>query len=265
MKKIAIFGVPRCGSSWLSQIFNSHPHVAMRFQPLFSYEHKSRLSANSSAGEILDFFNQIHKSRDAFVLMTSDLHKHYPSFSKSSIPTHIAFKETRYLHIIQNILQQCSEIKIIGIVRNPLATLASWMQAPKEFYTEWDIHAEWRKAPSKNQNRPEEFFGFDKWKEVAEHFIQFGSQYPDQFKMLRYEQLNSNPLETATNLFKFCSLQMHPQVLKFIKSSKSVHDASPYSVFRAKANDQQWRYILPEDIVQEIRREMSGTILQTFL
>ena len=265
MKKFAIFGVPRCGSSWLSQIFNSHPGVAMRFQPLFSYEYKGRLSANSSAREMLDFFDKIYKSNDAFVLMTSALHKNYPNFSKSSIPTHIAFKETRYLHIIQNILQRCSEIKIIGIVRNPLATLASWMQAPKEFHPEWDIYEEWRKAPSKNQNRPEEFFGFDKWKEVAEQFIYFESQYPNQFKMLRYEQLNSKSVEITTDFFKFCGLQIHPQVLKFIESSKSVHDANPYSVFRAKANDQQWRYILPEDIVQEIRQEINGTILQTFL
>lgn len=38
----------------------------------------------------------------------------------------------RYLHIIENLLIQCPDIKILGIVRNPLATLASWINAPKE-------------------------------------------------------------------------------------------------------------------------------------
>ena len=37
MKNVAIFGVPRSGTSWLGQIFNSSPMVAYRFQPLFSY------------------------------------------------------------------------------------------------------------------------------------------------------------------------------------------------------------------------------------
>lgn len=265
MKKLAIFGVPRCGSSWLSQIFNSHPDVAMRFQPLFSYEHKGMLSENSTAEEILDFFNKIYKSKDEFVLMRSAFHKNYPKFSKSPLPTHIAFKETRYLHIIQNILTRCPEIKFLGMVRNPLATIASWMKAPKEFSREWNIHTEWREAPSKNKGKVEEFYGFGKWKNIAEHFIKFESQYPNQFTLVRYEQLNKNPVAVTNYLFQFCSLQMHPQVSKFIESSKSVHDSDPYSVFRAKANDNEWRDILPEDIVQEILWEINGTILQTFL
>ena len=44
LKKIAIFSVPRSGSSWLGQIFNSHEDVSFRMQPLFSYSHKSALN-----------------------------------------------------------------------------------------------------------------------------------------------------------------------------------------------------------------------------
>ncbi|MDF1594396.1 MAG: sulfotransferase, partial [Desulfobacterales bacterium] len=167
MDKIAIFGVPRSGTTWLSQIFNSHPGVALRFQPLFSYGHKGRLSEYSSAMEIRKFFKEILFTQDPFALMTTEFQKNYPTFEKSEKPTHIVFKETRYLHIIENMLNICSEIKIIGIVRNPLSVLASWVRAPKEFNKEWDINREWLYAPSKNQNRPEEFYGFDKWKEVA--------------------------------------------------------------------------------------------------
>jgi len=265
MKKIGIFGTPRSGTSWLGHIFNSHPDVALRFQPLFSYGHKGSLSTDSSAEEIRTFFEDILYTQDAFATMTAETQKNYPAFQKSAQPTHIVFKETRYLHVIENILTKCSEVKIVGIVRNPLAVLASWVAAPKEFNPEWDIHSEWRGAPSKNQNRPEEFFGFDKWKESAVAFLRFKSQFPQQFLLVRYAELNRAPLETTKQLFDFCKLEICDQVQGFLSASKSRHDSDPYSVFRAKANDDRWQGVLPDEIVNQILLELKHTPLDIFL
>ncbi len=266
MEKIAIFGVPRSGTSWLSAIFNSHPDVAMRFQPLFSYEHKGRLNEHSTCAEIEAFFAEILASHDEFALMRSQMHKNYPDFFKSERPTSIAFKETRYLHIIENMLEQNPEVKVIGIIRNPLAVLGSWVRLPREFDPAWDILEEWRAAPGKNQNKPEEFYGFDKWKETALHFLEFAERYPRQCQWTSYKRLNSEPLQTASGLLAFCGLQVHPQVAAFIKMSRSMHDGDdPYSVFRSRADDRQWRDILPGCIVDEVRRELAGSPLEHFL
>ncbi|HTN94173.1 MAG TPA: sulfotransferase [Gallionella sp.] len=265
MKKIAIFGTPRSGTSWLGHIFNSHPDVALRFQPLFSYGHKGSLSTDSSAEEIRKFFEDILNTQDTFATMKADSQKNYPAFQKSAWPSHIVFKETRYLHIVENILKKCSDVKIVGIVRNPLAVLASWMSAPKEFNHEWDIDSEWRGAPRKNQNRPEEFFGFDKWKESAAAFLQFQSQFPQQFILVRYGELNRTPLDTTKLLFDFCELEVCGQVRDFLSESKSRHDEDPYSVYRAKANDTHWKDILPTDIVDEVCGDLRNTSLQIFL
>lgn len=264
MDKIAIFGVPRSGTSWLSQIINSHPDVVLRFQPLFSYGHKGRLTDHSTDDEINRFFFEIIHSQDPFALMHSDIHESYPDFVKSASPTHIAFKETRYLHIIENILGRESDVKILGIVRNPMATLASWIQLPKEFKPEWNIHQEWRLAQRKNQGKPEEFFGFEKWKIAAENFLRFEKEYANLFKLVRYDKLNTNTLETANTIFNFIGLNMHPQVSEFIEASSAVHEANPYSVYRSKANDNQWRGILPSDIVREIQNELHNSPLQSF-
>lgn len=265
MKKIGIFGTPRSGTSWLSQILNSHPDVALRFQPLFSYGHKGSLTARSSAEEIRTFFEEILYTQDAFATMTSETQKNYPAFQKTVRPTHIVFKETRYLHIIENILTQCSEVKIIGIIRNPLAVLASWVSAPKEFNPEWDINSEWRWAPSKNQNKPEEFFGFDKWKESAEAFLRFKIQFSQQFFLVRYDELNKRPLDTIKKLFDFCELEVCDQVQQFLVDSKSRHDPDPYSVYRANASDKRWQDILPEEITKQIMLELKNTPLDIFL
>lgn len=265
MDKIAIFGVPRSGTTWLSQILNSHPDVALRFQPLFSYGHKGSLSERSSAAEIRKFFEEIFCTQDAFALMATEMQKNYPAFQKAVTPTHIVFKETRYLNIIKNILTQCSEVKIIGIVRNPLAVMASWVLAPKEFNPAWDINREWRGAPSKNQNRPEEFYGFDKWKVSAEAFLRFKSQFPQQFLLVRYDELNRAPLDTTRKLFDFCGLKVCDQVENFLSASKSRHDSDPYSVFRANASDKRWQDILPDEIAKQIMLELKNTSLDIFL
>ena len=265
MKKIAIVGVPRSGTSWLGQIFNSHPDVAFRFQPLFSYGHKGRLSEHSSADEIRAFFDEILSSQDAFALMKSDFQKNYPAFVKSVQPSHIAFKETRYLHVIENVLVQCRDVSVVGIVRNPLAVMASWVSAPKEFDPAWDLVKEWRGAPSKNQNRPEEFYGFDKWREIAAAFLRFEAQYPKRFALVRYDELNRSPIAVTRGLFELCGLEVHAQVEEFLRLSKSRHDADPYSVFRARANDDKWQGVLPDDIVEQVIREVHGTPLSAFL
>lgn len=265
MNKIAIFGVPRSGTSWLSQIFNSHPEVVMRFQPLFSYGHKGRIDDMSSAAQINLFFQEIFNSQDPFVLLEEGTHKKGPTFEKSEHPLHIVFKETRYLHVVENILQKTADVKIIGIVRNPLSVLASWIRAPKEFKPEWSIDEEWRYATSKNQGRIEEFYGFEKWKEVALKFLRLQKDYQDRFKLITYERLRLDTQREVERIFGFCGLEMRAEVANFIADSKSRQDNDPYSVYKLKTDDEQWKEILPKNIIEAVKLEMSDTQLMQFL
>src|SRR5690606_40577357 len=61
---IAIHGAPRSGTSWLGQVFNSHPQVQYRYQPLFSYAFKGRVGAHSSRQEFLDLFADLATTED---------------------------------------------------------------------------------------------------------------------------------------------------------------------------------------------------------
>ncbi|MFA0037469.1 sulfotransferase [Vibrio chagasii] len=265
MKKVALFGVPRSGTSWLSQLFNSHPSIALRFQPLFSFEHKERLNMSSSFEDIDAFFNEILNSSDEMALMTSRAHKGYPSFVKSDIPSTVMFKETRYLNLVEHLLAEDCSLKIIGIIRNPLSTIASWYKAPKEFDPRWSIFEEWKYANKKNQGRDEEFYGFYKWLEVTRMFVDLEKKYPLQFKIVKYSDLNDNTESTIRSLFDFLSLKVESQTIDFIQQSKSRHDDDPYSVYRAKANDQAWKDILPIEISDEIQKLLSDYQLEDYL
>lgn len=267
MKKVAIFGPPRSGTSWLGQIFNSHPEVVLRFQPLFSYEHKGALSGASTRKEIQSFFHAILNSNDLFTLMEAESQSEweYPSFTKSSAPTHLVFKETRYLQIVENLLQAGDDVVVVGIIRDPLATLASWVSAPKEFSPDWDVREEWRLASKKNGGRPEEYFGFERWKEVATNFLRFETLYPDRFRLVRYAALNQSPDSVISDLFHFCSLALHPQVADFIRQSRGRQSDDAYSVYRLPSDDTRWREVLPDDIVDAVIRELNPSPLCEFI
>lgn len=264
MHKIALFGVPRSGTSWLGQLFNSHPDVFFSYQPLFSYSHKGKLSEHSSRQEIESFFQSIREKRDDFADMNSDFHKNYPVFHKNGSPAFTVFKETRYLHIVENLLLKDEGIKIIGIVRNPYDTLLSWINAPKEFSSDWDISREWRSAPSKNQGKPEEFYGYEKWKEAYMLFTGFQDRFPQQFRLVYYRDLSETPVPTVQELFDFCGLGLHGQVLSFIQDSRTRHDDDPYSVYRARAGANDRGRTLPREVVHEIAEDLSRENITQF-
>lgn len=263
---IAIHGAPRSGTSWLGQIFNSSPQVAYRFQPLFSYAFKSRIGPDSTRAEILAFFSDIHASRDDFLLQTDKLDSGaYPRFRKHENQDVLVYKEVRYHHILKNLLTLVPEVRVIGLVRHPCAVLNSWLRAPREFLPEWDVEREWRMAPSKNQGRPEEFYGFEKWMEVAQLFLELAQAYPDRFLLVRYVDLLRDTRRAVERLFSFTGLEISEQTLNFLDASGRADHPDTYAVFRRKGRDIAWKEELPTSIQNAVVDELRETPLAMFL
>lgn len=265
--RIGIHSVPRSGSTWLGSIFDSHPLVTYKLQPLFSYAFKDRLTITSTNQDIDLFFKELVNSQDDFLDQRDGKQRGIiPEFKKED-PRAIVYKEVRYHHILNNLLDKDNKLKVIGIVRNPLSVIYSWWNAPKEFRADlgWSIKNEWRFAPSKNLGRPEEFNGYEKWKEVAILFRNLKLKYPDRFYLLRYSDLIRETELTVETLFKFMNLKMTSQTLHFIKqsSNKKVDDA--YGVYRTNQTDNKWKGSLPQDIVNFIRKDVNLHDLSEFL
>lgn len=255
MERIAIHSVPRSGSTWLGSIFDSHPNVAYRYQPLFSYGHKGKLNPSSTKAEIVNFYQDILRTTDDFVLQKEAISMaRVPSFLKDSC-THIAYKEVRYHNILENMLSQDGGLKIIGLVRNPLAVINSWLKAPKEFRSDlgWRIQDEWRFAQKKNQNKPEEFNGFEKWIEATLLFERLKNLYPNQFFLVRYLDLLTQTENAVKEIFAFCGLHFAQQTADFLKLAKQQKNEDAYSVFRSKKTDKRWEKELPQEIIDKIR------------
>jgi hypothetical protein len=177
----------------------------------------------------------------------------------------MVMKMVRYHHLIEKLLNDVPNLTVIGIVRHPCGVINSWLQAPKEFRPEWDPLEEWRYAPKKNQGRVEEFNGFEKWKEVAQMFLQLELNQPERFRLVQFEELVRNPFWHVENLLHAVGLEMHEQVLNFIVSSQNVHHGDAYSVYKDPKVVDRWRKELPHQIMDEILRDTQQAGLERFL
>lgn len=256
MHKLALFSVPRSGSTWLGEMINSSPEVVYKFQPNFAYSFPYELSNSLSTGEIDEFFYELLRTKDNFVngeLSISSKKKAY-SFQKSN-PTFLCFKETHYLNVIEHLLET-SSTKIIGLVRSPFAVINSWLSIPKEFNPDWSIKEEWKNAILKNENVETHYFGYIKWKEACFMFIKLKMQYPEQFYLVNYDDLLKNAEKEVRGIFEFLDISYTQQTRDFISKSTSNQTNDAYAVFKKKTDDLAWQASLPDFIELKIKGDI---------
>ena len=162
MQKIAIHSVPRSGSTWLGEIFNSSPVVKYCFQPLFSYKLKDYLDEFSDKASIEIFFRSLLETSDEFICQNLQREMGaLTSFRKSASITHVVYKEVRYHHILKNLIEKDKELRLILLVRDPIEVMNSWINSPREFDPSWSINDQLNTAPLKNLGQKENFFGLN--------------------------------------------------------------------------------------------------------
>lgn len=258
---VALYGVPRSGTSWLGEIFNSSYNTVYRFQPLFSYRFKNRISIEDSKTDLEVFFEELYRENNDEFLNQIEQRRtgKYPIFKKDEENLFsLVYKECRYLYTVPFLLKEDADIKVIGIVRNPIDVLESWLNSPHGYKRKWDIYGEWKWAARKNEYRPENYFGYYKWKECIKMFADMMESYPRQFVVVRYEDLVDDTVYETKRLFQFCNISYTDQTEQFILDSKSKTNDDVYSVYREKGHKSEREMYLPEDIKEEIKRDLKS-------
>lgn len=261
-----IAGMPRSGTTWLSQIFASSPDVRLKFCPLFSYEFKNSLDENSSADDWNKLFFDVYHRKSEY-LDQNYLRKKglVPTFTdKKENPHHLFIKSTRFHNLIPYILRLDDRIRFIHTVRHPCATIHSWLTNPNEFPPQADPMTEWRTG-SCRKTGPGEFWGFDDWKKVTIQALQLTKLYPRQFKILRYEVLVQDTKKFTKELFDYFDIPYEKQTDDFIELSRSKHDNNKRSVFKNPNFNENWLTKLDPSIVSACLAELKNTELEQFL
>lgn len=264
-KAIWIGGVARSGTSWIGQVFNSHEDIRFRFQPLFAYEFKSRVNEDSSNVDHMAFLNELWETESEF-LTQSDKVKlgDYPEFKKSDDASVLAFKENRYQSVIEPMLRRVNEMYLVGVVRHPCAVINSWRKNEKEFPAGSVLRDEWRFGGCKNSG-PEDYFGYYKWKEVANLYLDLESQYPDRAMVVQFEDLVRNRHEVTERMLAMVGLKLADQTNAFLTQSGGNHSDGYYAVYKNVEVTTKWKGDLDPYIVDEIYADLKGTRLERFL
>ncbi len=265
---LSLHGSPRSGTTWLGQIVDSSPQVRYKFQPLFSRSFKDYINVHSSKREILDYYSKLYEFEDDFLDRTIEKEKgiHETFTEKHAYPKYLSTKMVRYHYLIPTLIKQLDMVKIIGIVRNPCAVLLSWLRNKNEFLLPREKFInEWEFAQHRNMFKPEEYFGYHKWKELAKLFLTMKEMHPDRFFLLRYENLVKNTYEEISTLFNFCGIEFHEQSKRFIEKSTSTFNPDPYSTFKANKDADDWKDGLNESVIRKVYSDLENSEFEIFL
>lgn len=257
--------MPRSGTSWVGQIFDSSPNVAFRMEPLFSYGFKNIINANSSCVEVLKFFSDVLAASNDFINQKDNRDKGaYSSFKKITAPDILVVKTTRHHNLLERYLSCVSNIEIISVIRHPCAVINSWINTDREFSKKGcTIDNDWRSGRCRKDDVGE-FWGFEDWLSVTEHHVKLNEQH-DNFHLIKYSDLVYDPAVVTSRLFNILSIPYEKQTKEFLVSCHSVHDDDPYSVFKSRDVENNWKTKLNNSICDEIFDRVTAVGLEQFL
>lgn len=229
-----------------------------RYQPLHSYSFPYALDRFADYQTILQFNSLLAQSGDPY-LSTGQAGE---AFGGGVVPDNqvlskrLLIKETHCFQEMANVLRRLPEASLIGVVRNPVATIASWVNNPGEFRPEWSALEQWRDATLKNAEHPGNMFGFESWKKCLRELAELKKEFPDRVVVVKYEDLLKHRSRLFGKLYDFLGLadkNLGQERLQETSTYSSSHD---HSVFRTQPR--HGHGTLQPEIVQQIEREMGN-------
>lgn len=259
-----ISGMPRSGTTWISQVFAASPNVRLKSCPLFSYEFKNQLDESSTPQQWNDLYCELYKTSSDF-LDQEHLRKRglVPTFEKDATPKNLLIKSNRFHNLSRSILVS-GKVKLVYVVRNPCAAIYSWLNDPDEFPENCDPLQEWKTGACRKTGVGE-FWGFDDWVKVTKNALSLCELFPTTCRIVRYEDVVRNPIREVKALCDFCEIDFVSHMQDFLDLSHSRHDGHKHSVFKDPNQSNKWQEKLDSTIISTCKAELCGTPLEVFL
>lgn len=261
-----ITGMPRSGTSWVGQIVESCPAVRYKMSPLFSWTFKNALGPGASREEWERLLRAAYETPGEFLDQT---HRRaageYPVFrERMEDPPMLVLKFNRFQGLVPELLDLFPELRMLSVVRHPCGAIHSWLTARGEFPSDADPLEHWRSGAAKKTG-PEDFFGFEDWKEVTRLHMRLAREHPERFRIERYEELVEEPVAGGRRILDFLGLPFTDQTRDFLERSHRDVVPGDYSVFKSPAVKDRWRTELQPEIRDAILGELRGSELERFL
>ncbi len=259
-----LLGMPRSGTTWLSQIFESSPDFLVRLSPNYSHPLKNQLDLHTSRDDWMSHLAAAAESDDPFMTQNwrRDTGELTTFASAEATARYLAIKDTRFHDLYQRAMEELDGAKLIYVVRHPAGVINSWWRS-EEFPPDADLGEEWRDGSCRKQG-PGEYWGFSDWCTITERYLDLEEAAPDRYRVFRYEDLVRDRVGIGTGLFAFVGCELQASTSAFLEESKARHDSRTYSVFKDPSVADRWRSELPVEISEAIQSDLAGTRLARF-
>ena len=264
-RPLFLVGMPRSGTSWLSQIFESHPETLLRFSPNYSFEMKNMLACDAGYAEWKRHLQIAVDCQGEFITHSYRRQTgEFPTFANTgSLPRLLCIKDTRFHQWYMRGLDVLPDAALIYIVRHPAACLNSWRNC-KEFSEKDDFQTAWLDGGSRKLEGAGEHWGFADWFDLTLEYVTRANT-EQRIRVVRYEDLVRQPIEQTRTMFQFAGLELPIETIEFLHASTTRHDSSSYSVFKAQDKIDGWEKGFPSEIWEQIQQQILGTPLEQFL
>ncbi|XP_033222948.1 carbohydrate sulfotransferase 4-like isoform X2 [Belonocnema kinseyi] len=255
----------RSGSTFLGEVINAHPATYYHYEPLLDFgiiqvrgsplaemalqNIEALLKCNYTNMEHYLNFGKLHVwlfNHNSPLWKQCQMHKSIcwdPRFLNSfcRLFPFQSMKVVRLrLRLVEKLLAQESlGVKVVLLVRDPRGSLQS------------RSHRDW--CPTEPDCSDPALLCAD----LVSDFKaakKFSKKYPQNFRIVRYEDLSVDPYEYVKDLYKFYGLDLHPNIKRYLDTHTKTDYGAVSSTFRnSKAAPFHWRTDLDFEEVQEIQ------------
>lgn len=262
---VLLLGMPRSGTTWLSQLFDAHPDFVVRLSPPYAHEFRGRLAPDSDADAWREVLAAARATDDPF--MTQDWQRERGNLpARDDRPgARLAVKDTRFHELYDAAMRVLPAAARVVIVRDPRAVLDSWFRSP-EFPEGADPAVEWRSGACRKADGPGEYWGFDDWVRLTSRYREAAAAPGSRTLVVSFEELVRDVPGVMASVLEWLGAPLADEVVDFASASHRRRVEGPYSVFRdPSAVLDRWRTSLDPAIAAAVARELEGTELEEHL
>ncbi|XP_019953887.1 carbohydrate sulfotransferase 3a [Paralichthys olivaceus] len=155
------------------------------------------------------------------------------------------------------------DVRVIQLVRDPRAILASRMVAFSSKYQTWKSWAQDGQVPEDDEEVKRLKGNCDQIRMSAEVGLSQPRWLRNRYMLVRYEDIAQYPMQKAEDMYRFTRIPFSPQARKWIlRNTQTTPRASDIYSTQKNSSEQaeKWRFSIPFTLVQVVQRVCEPTM-----
>ncbi|KAM9847738.1 carbohydrate sulfotransferase 3a [Aulostomus maculatus] len=170
----------------------------------------------------------------------------------------------RQLETLQPLMEDPRlDVRIIQLVRDPRATLASRMAAFSSMYRTWKSWAQDGQVPVDDEEVRRLKGNCEHIRIMAEMGLSQPPWLRGRFILVRYEDIARYPMQKAEEMYKFTGIPFSHQAREWIlRNTQTTQEASGFYSTQKNSSEQaeKWRFSIPFTLAQVVQRVCGPTM-----